>query len=367
MIISFLFLILGVYILAICWLVYGFSKINDFDSIHFNPKTKFSIVVPFRDESENLPLLLASFSKLNYPIHLFEVILIDDDTIEEFKIPDFEFEISVIKNIRISNSPKKDAISAAMLVAKNEWIITTDADCVVHKNWLLSIDKYIQNHTVSMIAGAVSYECGPSFLHSFQQFDFTSLQAATIGSFGLEKGFMCNGANFAYTKSFFQELNGFNGNDQIASGDDVFLLQKAMNYSPERVHYLKSKSNIVITKPVTSWKSLFNQRVRWVSKTGSFQSKFGIGLGCIVLITNLTFISAVICFFSGYLPFNQILLFFVLKLLTETVLINKTNQFLTNTKLIHLIWGSLFHPFFSTSVALYSFIGKYEWKGRHFK
>lgn len=367
MILVILYLVILIYCIAIICLIYGFSKINNFDSIHFNPKTKFSILVPFRDESKNLPLLLASFSKLNYPIHLFEVILIDDDTIEEFKNPVFEFEISVIKNKRISNSPKKDAISAAMQVAKNEWIITTDADCVVHKNWLLTLDKYIQNHTVSMIAGAVSYECGPSFLHSFQQFDFTSLQAATIGSFGLKKGFMCNGANFAYTKSFFQELKGFNGNDQIASGDDVFLLQKAMNFSPERVHYLKSKSNIVITKPVNNWKSLFNQRVRWVSKTSSFQSKFGIGLGCIVLITNLTFIFAVICFLSGSVSFIQILLFFVLKLLTETILINKANQFLTNTKLIHLIWGSVFHPFFSTSVALYSFVGKYEWKGRRFK
>jgi hypothetical protein len=53
-----------------------------------------------------------------------------------------------------------------------------------------------------------------------------SLQGATIGSFGIGKGFMCNGANLAYKKSLFQELNGFQGNDTIASGDDVFLLQK---------------------------------------------------------------------------------------------------------------------------------------------
>jgi hypothetical protein len=36
---------------------------------------------------------------------------------------------------------------------------------------------------------------------------------------------MCNGANLAYKKSLFQELN-VQGNDTIASGDDVFLLQK---------------------------------------------------------------------------------------------------------------------------------------------
>jgi hypothetical protein len=57
-------------------------------------------------------------------------------------------------------------------------------------------------------------------------------------------------------------LNGFNGNDTIASGDDVFLLQKHC-----RVSYLKSPNNIVITKPLDNWKSLCYQRVRWASKT----------------------------------------------------------------------------------------------------
>jgi hypothetical protein len=32
-------------------------------------------------------------------------------------------------------------------------------------------------------------------LHHFQQLDLASLQGATIGSFGIGKGFMCNGAS----------------------------------------------------------------------------------------------------------------------------------------------------------------------------
>jgi hypothetical protein len=35
----------------------------------------------------------------------------------------------------------------------------------------------------------------------------------------------------------------------------------------DRVHYVKSKENIVTTKPLDDWKSLFYQRVRWASKT----------------------------------------------------------------------------------------------------
>lgn len=371
-----LYIIILVYCLSITALIYGFKKVNSFDFIGQKPKTKFSIIVPFRNEAESLPNLLDSFSKLNYPIDLFEVILVDDDSEEVISVQcsdpsDSEqakqFSIQIINNIRVSNSPKKDAISTAMQTAKNDWIITTDADCVVNENWLMTLDNYIQlNLEVSMIAGAVTYECGNSFLHHFQQLDLASLQGATIGSFGLGKGFMCNGANFAYTKSFFQELNAFDGNDGIASGDDVFLLQKAIAKSPEKVHYLKSKDTIVITKPLDEWKMLFYQRVRWASKTGSYQSKFGMGLGLIVFGGNLVWVLGIGYWVLGFIWLQNIVLLFLLKFLVDAVLIYKSNCFLTKDRMRYLILTSLFYPFFSVSVALYSIFGKYEWKGRRF-
>jgi len=355
-----------VYAITIASLIYGFTKVNSFEYLGLKPKTKFSIVVPFRNEAENLPKLLNSFSKLNYPNDLFEVILVDDFSSEEFQVQSFRFKVSIIKNIRVSNSPKKDAILTAMKSVKTDWIITTDADCVVNKNWLTTLDNYIQLNPISMIVGAVAYDCENSFLHHFQQLDLASLQGATIGSFGLRKGFMCNGANFAYTKSFFQELNGFEGNDGIASGDDVFLLQKAIARYPENVHYLKSENNIVITKPLDDWKSLFYQRVRWASKTGSYQSSFGKGLGLMVFGGNLAWVLGFGFWVLGFIPFQDVVLLFLLKFVVDAVLIYKANLFLTKTRMRYLILGSLLYPFFSVSVALYSLFGKYEWKGRRF-
>jgi glycosyltransferase involved in cell wall biosynthesis len=364
-----LFLVLLTYVVSIGLLIYGFTKVNTIDYIGLKPKTKFSIIVPFRNEAENLPILLDSFSKLNYPAALFEVILVDDESEEEFKVQSVKCKVSVIKNIRVSNSPKKDAIVTAMQIVNTDWIITTDADCVVNKNWLLTLDNYIQLHDVSMLAGSVTYDCEDTFLHHFQQLDLASLQGATIGSFGIEKGFMCNGANFAYTKSLFQELNGFEGNDGIASGDDVFLLQKAMhsrNFGTGKVHYLKSENNIIITKPLNDWKSLFYQRVRWASKTSSYQSGFGKGLGLLVLVGNLSLVVSFGFTVSGLFSFLNIFLLFLLKFGIDSVLIYKANHFLTKTKMRYLILSSLLYPFFSVSVAFYSLFGRYEWKGRRF-
>jgi glycosyltransferase involved in cell wall biosynthesis len=358
-------LILLVYLTFISVLIHGFDKIKTFESINLEPKTKFTIIVPFRNEADNLPTLLDSISKLNYPMDWINVILVDDESKEKFQVQSFKFQVSIIDNIRLTNSPKKDAIVTAMNIINTDWVITTDADCVVNSNWLLTLDNYIQNNEAAMIAGAVTYDCNNSFLQQFQQLDLASLQGASIGSFGIGKGFMCNGANLAYTKTLFQELNGFDGNDLIASGDDVFLLQKAMARFPEKVHYLKSKNNIVTTKALNNWKPLFYQRVRWASKTTSYQSGFGKLLGVVVLMGNLCWLLAVGFWAFGLTSIVTVLILSLLKFSVDAVLIFKTNVFL-GQKTQYFVLSSLLYPFFSVCVAFYSLFGKYEWKGREF-
>jgi biofilm PGA synthesis N-glycosyltransferase PgaC len=72
--------IIIVYLLLIGLLIYGFDKVDDFKFQDLPAKTKFSIVIPFRNEAKNLPKLLASIIALNYSKSLFEVILVDDDS-----------------------------------------------------------------------------------------------------------------------------------------------------------------------------------------------------------------------------------------------------------------------------------------------
>ncbi|WP_119789108.1 glycosyltransferase family 2 protein [Flavobacterium anhuiense] len=362
-----LFAILTIYISSISLLIYGFFKVKKYQKTDLKPQTSFTIIVPFRNEKENLPILLESFSNLNYPTDLFEVILVDDNSDGKFHIPHFTFDVSQIDNIRVSNSPKKDAITTAMQEVKTDWVITTDADCIVAKNWLLTFDNYIQENKVSMLAGAVRYQCENSFLDHFQQLDLTSLQGATIGSFGLNKGFMCNGANLAYTKLLFKKLNGFDGNDKIASGDDVFLLQKAIEKFPDEVHYLKADETIVTTKPTENWKALFHQRVRWAAKTSSYRSTFGKFLGLIVFFGNLSFVIGFFFMIFGIWSYPIFVLFAFSKFAIDYVLLSITNQFLTKTRIKSFLLSSLLYPFFSSTVALYSLFGSYEWKDRQFK
>jgi cellulose synthase/poly-beta-1,6-N-acetylglucosamine synthase-like glycosyltransferase len=346
--------------------VYGFTKVTIISENSLTPKTRFSIVVPFRNEAENLPKLLHSLSLLNYPKELFEVILVDDDSEEVFSVPSIMFSLKVIQNERKTNSPKKDAINTAITVAKNDWIITTDADCIVQNNWLLSYDNYIQKKKVKMVAAGVSYLPKKGFLHDFQNLDFLSLQGVTIGSFGLQLAFMCNGANFAYQKLFFHELNGFERNDTVASGDDVFLLQKAIRFDKKLVGFLKNKESIIATQSVGSWQELFNQRVRWASKSTGYSSNFGKFLALLVLSTNLIWIINFILWLTSLLDENYFILFIAVKFVVDLVVLLQARRYF-DVKVQRVLLSSVLYPFFSVAVAFYSLLGNYEWKGRRFR
>ena len=369
-----LFVVLVIYVVFILQLIVGFDKVKSFVRTDEKPKTAFTIIVPFRNEEKNLPKLLESFSKLNYPYKLIEVILVDDfstDSSERvcirWRLEHEYLDTTLLENLRLSNSPKKDAIGRAMPIAKHDWIITTDADCIVKPNWLLTIDNYIQNNDAEMIVGAVIYKTKNNWFHHFQQLDLLSLQGTTIGSFGINKPFMCNGANFAYTKNFFTKIGGFGGINDKASGDDVFLLQKAVAKVPEKVHYLKNTETIVKTKPENDLFQLFMQRVRWASKTTGYSSTYAKFLAVIVLLMNLSLVCGLWFVVCGCCNWKILLIPFLIKYLVDYCLLYKANKYLLKGKWLLPLASSLLYPFYSSLVGIYSLFGSFSWKGRTFK
>ena len=367
------FVVLGIYVVFILQLIFGFDKVKSFVRTDEKPVTKFSIIVPFRNEEKNLPKLLKSISKLNYPKDLFEIILVDDFSTDaservyiKWRMENGLIETTLLENLRLSNSPKKDAISRAIPILKHEWVVTTDADCTVNKNWLLTLDNFIQKNTAEMVVGAVVYKTKNNWFHQFQQLDLLSLQGTTIGSFGIGKPFMCNGANFAYSKKLFNEIGGFGGNNKMASGDDVFLLQKALKNHADKVHYLRNTDTIVKTKPENDLYKLFMQRVRWASKTTGYSGYYSKSLAVVVLAMNLSLVVGLYLLITNCLNWKTLLIVFSVKYFVDYLLLLKSSQYLRKSKFIFPIASSLVYPFFSSFVGLYSLVGSFTWKGRNF-
>ena len=366
-----------VYLLLIGSFSLGFDRIKLFELSDLKPKTRFSIIVPFRNEEKYLPALLESISNLNYPKDHFELIFVDDDSDDNsvqvlgtilIEIGISPTDIKVIKNVRTTNSPKKDAITLAISKAKYDWIVTTDADSILPKYWLDSFDEFIQKQQPNVIAGPVTYTDTKGFLQNFQLLDVLSLQGATIGSFGIKKPFLCNGANLAYKKQLFKTVNGFQGNSEIASGDDVFLLEKAIRLNADKVQYLKCKHAVVLSSALTSRKELVEQRVRWAAKSSSFKNLFGKLAGFIILVQNALLICCLFLFAIGILSTRGLLYVFIIKFSIDFLLIYKTANFFDQKKYLkHYFLASLYYPFFSVYVAFIAVFKGYKWKGRSYR
>jgi glycosyltransferase involved in cell wall biosynthesis len=336
-------------------------------------KTRFSILIPFRNEEENLKSLLDSLKGQSYPVHLFELIFINDESTDNSEqiirstLHDSGIQFVIFANERSSASPKKDAITKAVKNAQYEWIMTTDADCSLHTEILTFYDQYIQNKNPYMIVGSVGIDKGKGLEYHFQQYEHLALQTLTAGGFGLKRPFLCNGANLAYKKDLFLELEGYMGNDHISSGDDIFLFEKFRKKYPKKVHYIRSEKAIVRTVPLSSWKALIEQRVRWASKISSQKNLISKWVGLCIFIANIWLIVGLICCF--FIPdqwVNYLIVLFY-KSLVDLIIISSSALFLSvRINMGTFLINTLLYPYVSVWIAFRSLKGTYRWKDRQY-
>jgi len=369
-----LLIILFIYVPAIGWLILGALRLSRFQYSDAKPITKFSIIIPFRNEEMNLDALLQSIDALAYPRDLFEVILVNDASEDkgEFIIGEYakknNLPLTILQNNRISGSPKKDAIRKAMEVVSHEWIISTDADCELPKNWLRCYDQLIRKEVPNMVCGPVVYKRNNSLLGQYQFLDGLSLQGVTLGSFGWKQPLLCNGANLAYKKSVFEAVEGFKSNDHIASGDDIFLLEKIQSHYPNTVYYLNSKNAVVLTKPEDNWSQVVRQRIRWASKTSKQKNTQSKILGIVVFISNLAFL----CSFGLFAWDSNTIYFFLMticfKIAIDFTFLRVTSQLLNKSfSFLQFLNNIIIYPLLTLWIVFHSFTGNYQWKGRNFK
>ena len=354
------------YALLIGSFYYGFQKKKTLNVKELRIKTNFSILIAFRNEAENLPALLDSISKLNYPTTAFEIMFIDDHSqddsvkiIKEFSNENVHLNIHILAN---KKTGKKNAISLGVNNTQFDWVVTTDADCELPTQWLNAYNSLTQTANYEFIAAPVAFNGNNSFLHQFQIIDFLSLQGSTMGSFSIGKPFMSNAANSAFYKPTFQKLNGFKGNENIASGDDVFLLEKMIQQNLSKIGFLNSEDAIVTTNPQNSWSALLNQRMRWAAKATAFKNSFGIFVGSVIFCFNA--IIVILPFFSIKLA----LCLMILKILIDGFLIFASARFFSKKiSPIQFIASSFYYPIFSIGIFISTLLFTFKWKGRTFK
>ncbi|MEM9888782.1 MAG: glycosyltransferase [Bacteroidota bacterium] len=341
----------------------------------FKAQTKLSILIPARNEAENILAGLRSIAKQNYPTELWEVLVLDDYSEDETATLVENFPAKNVRLLKLADfvmegetqSYKKKAIEIGIAQAKGELIVTTDADCIVQPNWLKFIVSIYQEKDCQFIAAPVNFYEESNALERFQSLDFIGMMGIAGG--GIQRKFMrmCNGANLAYTKAAFHAVNGFEDINQMASGDDMLLMQKMAQEYPEGIVYLKNKEATTFTKAKPNLAAFYQQRLRWATKSASYPEKL------VTLILAMVFffccnilLSAVLSLFWHW----QIIFILISSLFTKAMMdyifLSKMSRFFQRQDLMKSFVSSFFmHILYIVFIGFAAnLVKQYEWKGR---
>jgi len=348
---------------------------NVADIPDWRPSTKISVIIPARNEAANIAACMQAICKQDYPLHLIQVIVVDDNSTDDtFKIAsgikyrNIQFTCLQLSAEVAGSAPKKRAIESGIAAATGDLIVTTDADCTAGPLWLATIAAYHDQTKNVFIAAPVRIQDEDSLLSKFQAIDFLTMQGITGAA--VQKRFhnMCNGANLTYEKKVFHEVGGFSGIDHIASGDDMLLMNKIVRKYPGQTGFLKSKAAIVTTKPAASWKDFFRQRIRWASKATHYKDSRIFLVLLLVYLTNLAIIGVGIMGFWYPAAWLLFLFLCVCKFFIELFFVQEVSGFFAQQQLLlFLLALQPMHMIYSIVSGVLGQFKSYEWKGRKLK
>ncbi|MBQ2906328.1 MAG: glycosyltransferase [Bacteroidales bacterium] len=349
----------ALYLICIAAFTFGLFNLKErFHSINKNNLVKVSVLIAARNEEKNIEKLLESLKKQSFPKELFEVIIVNDHSIDNTDeiINDFinknkELDVKLLK---AEKTGKKHAISQALHTAINELVIVTDADCVLNDLWIESIVGFYQEEKCKMILAPVLLSPAENLFEKMQVLEHLSLIGSTAGSASIGFPVMCNGANMAYERKAALEVEKFRKDFDIPSGDDMFLLEQFVKcYGHNNVKFLLSKSAVVKTKTCKTIKDFFRQRRRWVSKTKSYTSWKVIVTALIVLFFNLSIISLLVSAFFVPALWSIYILLTLLKFFIDFPLLKNITNFMNQGSLLKWVLPlEIIYPFYVVFTAL---------------
>jgi glycosyltransferase involved in cell wall biosynthesis len=224
-----------------------------------------SVIVCYKNAKQHLHSTIQSILNQQYPT--FELIANDD-----FSIDGSSDTLKHINDDRLTlltavkDTPgKKSALTQAILHAKNELLLFTDADCIpASTEWIKSmVSTMMQSEDTEIVLGYGPMNKTQECLNAFVRYEtiLTALQYMSYAVFRIP--YMGVGRNLMYKKSLFLQHNGFKSHENIASGDDDLMISKIatekntiVNLKPESFVYSDGKNNLL---------SFLNQKSRHVT------------------------------------------------------------------------------------------------------
>lgn len=330
-----------------------------------------SVIIAVRNEADRIIDLLNDL-KVQEDVNAgMEVIIVDDHStdqtaqlVSEYLMahPEIDFRLIRSQGLELAGS-KKAALTSGIHAARGDLILTTDADCRVGKNWVSSMMNCFKDPEKAMIIGPVTYLAGRGLFNQFQALEFLGMMASGAGAAKAGMPFICSGANLAYRRSTFLQVDGYSGNAQFISGDDVFLLHKIKKMKGRRsIGFANYKESIVRTDPVKGLRSFFRQRARWASKSKGYRDHTALTTAVSVYILSLSMLAVLIL---GLIHPPGLLIFCVAVLIKSVadlpLMLGATGLTGTRKTLRGYLFFQIIYPFYVLIAGTLSFIRKQSW------
>ncbi len=352
------------------YLIYHTLKFIAYQPKYIENQFFVSVIIPVRNEQKNIKACLESIINQLYPKNLLEIIIVNDHSEDEtVKILDFfkGFEFVKILDLPEGKKGKKESIDWGIKHSRGEIIVTSDGDTWRGQNWLQSLVNYFDKE-VAMVSGPVKLT-GKGIWQEMQALEFSGLILLGGAMIAIQKPSLCNGANLAYRKKVYEEVNGFENIDHIASGDDELLLHKIRRLKKYQIVFAKNSQAIVETPAHHDLKTFVYQRIRWTSKSTVYPDRWITFHLIMAYFANLSiFLSSILMFFS-FFSWKIVLGLFLMKVFSEFVILFQATRFFNQlSNLRWLLIEQFFHIIYVLCVGLISQMKlEYEWKGRRVK
>lgn len=356
-------LIFGLYFTVLIVLLVGWNKVHQPTSIE--QKSLFvSVIIPFRNEAMHLRALLDSLESQHYDRSNFEIIFVDDHSTDQsvFMLKEWlQYTGLGMTIIPSSGSGKKRALATGVEMARGEIILNTDADCMLPPDWISGMVSSFNSHT-QMVVGLVRI-APRNFFDRLQALEFVSVMGTGMAALNWRLPLMCNGASLAFRKNAYEAVQGYEGNFQIASGDDEFLMRKILARYPGSVHLVLDLNSVVVTAPAGSLKDFLHQRLRWASKWRVNDSGFARLVAIFMFGVQVSWLLLTsLALFNGSTP---IFVLIFLKIVLEGLFLFTVCKGLKQPfDFMAFACLQIVYPFYVIFIGMFSQFLSFQWKDR---
>jgi hypothetical protein len=233
------------------------------------------------------------------------------------------------------------------------------ADCMHEGNWLRTIMYAFQHDAAVFMTAPVLLSPGKSMLEKMQETEQLTLMLITGAGITSALHDLANGANMAFRKSAFAQVNGYQGNEQYASGDDMFLIEKMRAAFPDKISFVKSTDATVYTSGKKDWASLLKQRLRWAGKNKGLGNKtinrIWVFVGAYQILLVVLLLTAIFHYTSSW----PILIVFCAKWTADYMLIATAAAFFKRTSVLrYFVPLQFYYTYYILRLGLMMILGK---------